>query len=74
MTRCKSCGKPIVFIRSARTGKAIPCNPDKYRLVNDEGQVVEGRQTHFETCPDADRWRKRRPRKNDTKAPVLTKK
>lgn len=27
MARCRSCEVPIVFVRMADTGKAMPCNP-----------------------------------------------
>ena len=53
MSKCKSCGAEIIWIKSAR-GKMMPCNPQKIRyrnaypmgntklLVTPEGEIVTG--------------------------------
>lgn len=28
MSRCRSCGAEIIWIRSSKTGKMIPCDPE----------------------------------------------
>ena len=41
-THCRSCGAPMLFVRSEKTGKPIPLNPDG--------------TSHFRTCPQAKSW------------------
>ncbi len=60
-SRCKTCGAPIVFIESAKTGKPIPCNEISVLVVTETGDVVRGRTSHFSTCPQAEQHRKERP-------------
>lgn len=58
--QCKSCGADIVWLVT-KNKKMIPVDADT---------VVEGEEifdsdtmtTHFETCPDADNWRKKNAR------------
>lgn len=50
---CRSCGAPIVWIDKH------PCNPAIQKFVQADGSVATGRISHFSTCPDADKWRKR---------------
>ena len=57
MTRCKSCGAPIEWQKTAR-GTAMPVDPWYVTIVTDKGQVVKGRISHFATCPNADQHRK----------------
>lgn len=45
---CRSCGAPIIFVRTAK-GKLNPINADG----PDRGV------SHFTTCPDAKTWRKK---------------
>lgn len=63
MSRCKTCGAPIAWA-TMRSGKLIPLNPSRVVLVvtvgdDTDGHLVEGRVSHFATCPDASRHRKR---------------
>lgn len=51
---CRKCGRPIVWIQSAKTGKAIPCNPRPLSVVTNKGRTVQGRIVHFATCPKSD--------------------
>src|SRR5438094_7831760 len=44
---CRSCGAPIVWVISPKSGKKMPVNPD-------------GR-SHFSTCPQAQEWRRPKP-------------
>ncbi len=53
MPYCKSCGAPIVFIRSAKNNRPMPCNAEKIEykagytpdyedwVVNDEGELIQ---------------------------------
>jgi len=60
-TRCRGCGRPIVFLPPSRPGgKPHPADPELLRIVTDEGQVVTGRRSHFATCPNADAFRAKR--------------
>jgi len=62
---CRSCGRPIVWARSAKKGVAMPVEVSEGgNLVLDGGLAVyvgQGRGTHVShhaTCPDAARWRR----------------
>ena len=81
MSRCKSCGAEILWIKM-KSGKAMPVNPERYRFckvgettetfVNELGETVKGVPpvimtgyiSHFATCPNADKHRKRMKRKS----------
>jgi hypothetical protein len=60
---CRSCGEPIRFV-TMKTGGAMPLDiiPKKFIQVDERGigRVVEGYISHFVTCPDADRHRKKK--------------
>jgi len=56
--KCKSCGAPIVWVRSV-INKPIPLDPKIYRVVTEDGVVVKGRISHFATCPNADKFRRK---------------
>lgn len=71
MTDCRSCGEPIRFAKT-KAGKLIPIDvlPDSSGNIVFEGDVAiilpdpekyEGEKfvSHFVTCPDAERWRKK---------------
>ena len=58
MSTCKSCGAEIIWIKTLG-GNAMPCNLDKKTVVTEGGQVVTGRTSHFATCPEANKWRKK---------------
>ncbi len=55
--RCRSCGAPVVWIYGAT--RRMICNPEVLTVVTDEGLVVKGRESHFSTCPDANKWRRK---------------
>lgn len=58
--RCKACGAHLEWVRSP-LGKMIPVNDEPYRvLVTDDGAAVRGRRSHWETCPKADEFRKKK--------------
>jgi hypothetical protein len=56
MSRCKSCGKEIIFLKTD-TGKLIPVD---YDLSDAADEYFDGEKhtTHFSTCPDAKKFRK----------------
>jgi hypothetical protein len=59
VTKCRSCGAHVFWVVSDRTGGKFPVDvqPD------DEGHVlVDGTYytSHFATCPQAQRWRKKK--------------
>lgn len=85
MSKCKSCGAEIVWIRTAG-GKNMPLNAEKhyfhrwtdgdlhpretfftesgaafagYGTVKEDPEAMEGRVSHFATCPFADQHRRR---------------
>ena len=81
MSRCKSCGAEIVWVKTDK-GKWIPCDewliaykedPEGDELlVIDNGETVRcrtefdgepsglARTAHFATCPDAEKFRRKR--------------
>jgi hypothetical protein len=56
MANCRSCGAKISWIVT-KSGKKNPVDHDYKTIVTDEGEVVRGRESHFATCPDAEKWR-----------------
>lgn len=62
MAKCKSCGAPLVFLKT-KNGKHMP--------VDYSGKVMDDKRdnvqfdpsvhvSHFQTCPDAETHRKRK--------------
>lgn len=54
---CGSCRAPIVFLRTSGL-KPMPVNAETVRpgdFIYEHGRHV----THFSTCPDSDKWRRR---------------
>jgi hypothetical protein len=43
---CRSCGAPVVWLKTVKTGSLAPVNPDG--------------ASHFSNCPSAAEWRKPR--------------
>ncbi len=60
-TRCRSCNAPMFWIKSATTGKNIPCDVEVIRVVTEAGDVVSGYASHFSSCPNAAQHRKAKP-------------
>lgn len=58
-TTCRTCGAPIRFVPS-KHGNWIPVDERRLTVVTDAGEVVNGRQSHFASCPQAEKWRKER--------------
>ena len=73
-TKCDSCGAPIRWERTVR-GKPIPLDPepgtDAHLFIRSDGLVADDRshpawadaprfETHFATCPNANKHRKPR--------------
>lgn len=64
-TKCKSCGVPIVYVRTSR-GELIPVDleslgPDEVLAVGELHHVPGVHRSHFGTCPDAAQFRRVRP-------------
>lgn len=57
-SKCKSCGADIVWIRM-ESGKQNPCDLAWVTMITVNGELVQGRLSHFATCPDANAWRDR---------------
>jgi len=57
MPYCRSCKKQIVWIRTAKNNKIMPCNPDLVTVTTAKGETVRGYVSHYATCSDADRFR-----------------
>jgi len=62
---CRSCHAEIVWIKTS-TGKLIPCDPKSVTVVTTDGKVVMGYTAHFATCPQANAWRVKPPKKEES--------
>lgn len=71
MTSCRTCGADIRWLRLAKSGKAIPIdpnpNPEGTLIIKDgmghtapEDHKGPRYMTHFATCPDAKYHRRHR--------------
>lgn len=69
--RCRSCDAPIKWVRT-RAGKDMPVDATPTKLMvsvrvpvalgtlQETFEVRDCYMPHFATCPDAERWRKRK--------------
>ena len=58
--KCKSCGKEIIWIKMYGSGKKMPVDAEPVAWDDDpEADIVSAYRSHFATCPDADKHRKR---------------
>lgn len=68
MATCRSCGAVIVWLRTA-SGKSMPVDAASVTERLDAGTVlfdpVVGHVSHFATCIDADRFRRKKVQKHD---------
>jgi hypothetical protein len=72
MSVCRSCGAPIVWAVSAKSGKRMPLDArpvlngnldldaDGTVTVVEPDPTLKGYVSHHATCPDADDWRKKK--------------
>jgi len=65
---CKSCGAEIIFINYKDKFHPVNAKPRKIFFNLNKGWEAacwvfdEGYESHYSSCPDADRWRKRKER------------
>lgn len=62
MSNCRSCDAKIVWLKTAR-GRSMPVDWDEDAQSDAEaGRAFDSKEhtSHFETCPDADKHRKKR--------------
>ena len=58
-TTCKSCGAAIVW-GTTRAGKSVPLDAEFVTgLLDEDGQIIKLRRSHFATCPNAAQHSKR---------------
>ena len=57
-SKCGSCGAAIKWIKTSK-GRPMPVDPKPITVVTNEGHTVTGRQSHFASCPNADKHRKK---------------
>ena len=58
LPRCRSCGMRIVWGKSLEKEKAIPLDPKILHIITAAGEYISGRESHFVSCPNAERHRK----------------
>ena len=64
MAKCKACGAEIKWVKVA-SGKAMPCNVRPLTVVVPKtGEVVRAYESHFSTCPEADKFRNKKKKRN----------
>jgi hypothetical protein len=51
-----ACGRPIVWAKLA--GRVHPCDPPMLAIIDGDGKIHRGRQSHYATCPNADDFRR----------------
>jgi hypothetical protein len=57
ITRCRSCHAKIIWFKTA-AGKNMPVDADTVEPGDDELDL-DRHQSHFASCPDANKFRKR---------------
>ena len=63
--RCRSCSASIVWVKNLEKDKWHICNPPVKMFVRQRSpnfgeyfKLDDVYESHFSTCPDADKWRK----------------
>lgn len=56
---CKGCGAKVYWIMTTQ-GKRMIVDRHRRTIVTPEGFTVQGYEPHWATCPEADRFKKRR--------------
>lgn len=56
-SRCQSCGMRIFW--GKLNGSSHPLDPKILVIVNEKGEYVRGRESHFVSCPNADNHRRK---------------
>lgn len=64
--KCGTCGADIIWVKTIND-KPIPLNPEMKTIlvkalgsIHPKYQTVRGRESHFATCPQANKWRKKK--------------
>jgi hypothetical protein len=72
MSTCRSCGEPVRWVEIRKSGKKMPLDVDPVSngnvVIEADGRAAvlpalanyqgEKYVTHFDTCPEAKRWRR----------------
>ena len=61
MSQCKSCNARIEWIETP-TGRKHPIDATSIKVWINHGAwtLIEAHQSHFDTCPDAEKWREKK--------------
>jgi hypothetical protein len=57
MAKCKACGIDLTYIRM-KSGRLMPVSGPRITIVTDRGDVLTGRESHYASCPGANKHRK----------------
>lgn len=57
--KCRSCGAPILWIKTVPNKRMMPCDPQLFTLVTKEGLTVKGYRPHWASCPEGEKLRRR---------------
>lgn len=65
VAECRSCRAPVTWVCNVATGKRMPIDGglECVKVVaGGEGEVdLKATPSHFASCPQRDRWRKKKP-------------
>ena len=57
-SKCKKCFAPVLWKRNPKSGKMQLLDLNPKTIIDLDGNVHTGRESHFATCPNADEFRK----------------
>jgi len=58
MSNCKSCKAEIQWVKT-KNGKSMPLDMNRIITVTLDGEMQTGYASHFSTCPNANKHRKK---------------
>lgn len=53
------CGAPIMWLETVN-GRKTPVDPRKRTVIDKDGNYHQGYESHFASCPNADRFRRKK--------------
>lgn len=56
---CSACKNAIVWL-TTKNGRPAPVDPRQLRIISEDGSYHTGYESHFASCPEAARFRKKK--------------
>ena len=60
-SKCKGCGQVIFWVRNRKSGKDMPLETTMKIIVDKDGIVKSGYESHHAHCTHVDQFRKEKP-------------